>query len=292
MTKASAPHNDPLSTAPPARHPATGPDTCALIPAEPAADQQGRASPTPRSGGGTARSTGLVYITTTDINPEIITVLKQDIRRSRLQRNVITSARLIQQDLEATKTRFRACFLTLTYGDTPWKPEHISQTLKLIRQYLKCRGHAFRYVWVLEPQPRSKKPHYHIIIWLPRGVTLPKPDKQGWWKHGFSKIEWARRPVGYIAGYASKAKEFGHFPKGARTHGSGGLTLASRIERAWWMAPLWVREKFTTIDHYPKKILGGWLSRLTGEVIESPWEIVESSMFMTMMKFKRREVTQ
>ena len=167
----------------------------------------------------------------------------QQIRLRRLRRAVVTASRLHQEALTRTSSRFRVAMLTLTYADIDgWKPHHIKELLRHIRQYLKRRGHAFRYAWVAELQERGAV-HYHLLAWLPRGMTLPKPDKRGWWPHGSTRIEWAKKAVSYIAKYASKTNsKGGDLPKGIRLYGIGGLERPDRHERAWWMLPQYIRE--------------------------------------------------
>ena len=200
----------------------------------------------------------------------------QQIRLRRLRRAVITAARLQQDSLTRAKARFRVAMLTLTYADIAgWKPQHIKELLRHLRQYLKRRGHAFRYVWVAELQERGAM-HYHIVIWLPRGVTLPKPDKRGWWPHGSTRIEWARKPVGYIAKYASKTNsKGGAMPRGARLYGIGGLERPDRHERSWWMLPQYIREYSPEPrENGPAKRAkgGGWLTPF-GEWLPSKFKI-------------------
>jgi len=214
---------------------------------------------------------GLVYTLTSDKEIEI------DCKKSRLKamrRNVITSARLHQESLCQSNTRFKAAMLTLTYRDAvEWRPGQISSLLKSIREYLRARGHAFRFVWVMELTKRGI-PHYHLIMWLPKGLTLPKPDKRGWWPHGFTRIEFARRAVGYIAKYASKGTDH-EFPRGARIHGSGGHDPIQKMERRWWMSPAYVRGWWPQInDDVRRAVGGGWVSRITGEWRASAYRIL------------------
>ena len=84
-------------------------------------------------------------------------------------------------------------------------------------------------------------PDYLLVLWLPIGITLPKPDKQGWWPHGMTRIEWVKRPVAYLAKYLSK-DDADAFPKGCRIMGCGGLSEPARNERCWWLMPTWVKD--------------------------------------------------
>ncbi len=186
----------------------------------------------------------------------------------------MTTGRLMQEDATRGGFRFRIAMLTLTYRpEARWSAKHITACLKRIREYLRRRGSRCRYVWVLE-NTQAGKPHYHVLLWLPLGLTLPKPDKRGWWPHGFTRIEWARSALGYLAKYASKGHNGLPFPPGARLHGNGGLSVRARMERAWWMAPQWVREHFTVEDRPARAPGGGWIARASGEWIPSPWRLI------------------
>jgi len=202
-------------------------------------------------------------------------------RFRRKARSVLTSARLIESYLQRSGFRYRAAFVTLTYrpGVTPshW---HISRFLDSARHWLRRRGHVLRYVWVSEVGAFGHF-HYHLVIWLPRGLTLPMPDKSGWWPHGISRIEWARRPVAYLAAYESKvptsAQVALHYsqalPRGLRLSGFGGLPPAARLIRGWWMLPAYIREVFGAHYRLVRAVGGGWLSRLTGHWWPSPYAV-------------------
>lgn len=228
-----------------------------------------------------AAGPGLVYSVTkgTSNQSSLKTYLlnPQEIRLRRLRRSVVTSARLHQQYLQTQKTRFKVAMLTLTYADVNgWKPQHIKELLRHIRQYLARRGHQFLYCWVAELQQRGAV-HYHVVIWLPKGVTIPKPDKRGWWPHGSTQIIWARKPVSYIAKYASKTNsKTGNLPRGIRLYGVGGLQRPDRYERAWWMLPEYIREQSPEPrESGPAKRArgGGWLLPF-GEWIPSKFKII------------------
>jgi hypothetical protein len=160
--------------------------------------------------------------------------------------------------------------LTLTYREQgAWNPRHVSETLDHIRKYLGRRGEVLRGVWVAELTQRGRV-HYHLLLWLPRGTTLPKPDKQGWWRHGSTRIEWARSGVGYMVKYASKGDSVERFPRGLRLHGRCGLELVQRRRVAWHCLPRYVREHFTECGAWVVRAYGGgWVDRGTGEWLEA-----------------------
>jgi hypothetical protein len=130
---------------------------------------------------------------------------------------------------------------------------------------------------VLEFQ-KSGNPHYHLLLWLPLGITLPKPDKRGWWPCGFTKIEWAKNAVGYIAKYASKGDSLVQPAKGARMHGNGGMTGQALLEQRWWKLPQWLREDHDVqpSDGVRRAAVGtggGFVNPNSGEVFKSPWVV-------------------
>lgn len=203
--------------------------------------------------------------------PGAVEIDQHAMRLKRLKKNVITSARLMSSQLDGQ--RIRGAFVTLTYrDDADWCPRQIAAYIGSVKKYLARRSIPARYVWVLELTKRGR-PHYHVLWWLPKGVTLPKADKRGWWRHGMTKTEWARNPVGYLAKYASKGTPDDSFPKGARLYGVGGLALSQRLERAWWNLPVGVRSWGTPLDRWRRSPGGGWVCRATGEWRESLWSV-------------------
>ena len=171
----------------------------------------------------------------------------------------------------------RCCMVTLTYAGTneAWSPRHISTFLQRVRDHLARRAIAFRYVWVAELQTRGVI-HYHVALFLPEGFELPKPDQWfarrwrgpaqpvskecAWWPYGYSRIETARAAVPYLMHYLTKGREFGHFPKGARIYGCGGLDHAARRARRWLGLPAFVRGNGSMYDDWKRAKGGGWHS--------------------------------
>jgi len=193
-------------------------------------------------------------------------LVSRDSRLVRMYKSVSRSAELIQDFLSTRGRRPRAAMVTLTYRpESTWGPRHISEYLDSVRKWLKRRGATARYVWVAELQQRGAV-HYHVVFWLPKGLTLPKPDKQGWWPYGMSKVEWARRPVGYLVKYTSKGFSSAlRFPAGCRISGFGGLSQAQREHRTWWVLPRYQRERCTPPERVRRAPGGGWVSAATGE---------------------------
>lgn len=214
---------------------------------------------------------GLVYSQTTHTRggdgPSFVMVDTRRKRMKRLKHATITRARLLTQGLQRGGVRYRAAFVTLTYERVEqWHPGHVRAFMTHVRNWLGRRGHVMRGEWVAELQKRGAV-HYHVLLFLPRGLMLPKPDKRGWWVHGMSNCKWARNAVGYIAKYASKGQETGQFPRGCRTHAGFGLTAAQRSILSWWMLPRAVRAAGHSGHRWVRAKGGGWLSRLTGEIL-------------------------
>lgn len=230
---------------------------------------QARAPVGARLAGGSA---GLVSLKTSD-TPDLseVPIDQVQARITRLRRSVTVGARLIQDSVGWLG--FKPAMLTLTYRDIDgFKPLHISVLIKHIRQWLARRGHVLRYVWVAELQMRGAL-HYHVVTWLPRGLTLPKPDKQGWWPHGHTRIEWARHAVGYLCKYVSKFDGQTSLPKGVRLHGAGGFDeLATKIRR-WFNLPSWLKS-LAGIDCKFVRVKGvGLVESGTGICVQSPWRV-------------------
>jgi hypothetical protein len=169
--------------------------------------------------------------------------------------------------------RVRPALVTFTYrDDVAWEARHITQVQNAIEKFLERRQVRYHAVWVMELTKRGR-PHYHLVLWLPKGITLPKPDKRGWWVHGMTRIEWARRPVGYLIKYASKAEDAGAFPPGARLFGVRGLGDAREGYR-YLRRPQWLREATLPADRLQRVARVGWLNQSNGEILRSPWVIV------------------
>jgi len=233
----------------------------------------------PERGGVKASASGLVSIETS------VTVQRDESRLKRMKRSVITTARLHEEETQDGGFRWRPAMVTLTYRpDVDWRPKHCTYLICRVREWLKRRGYSLRYVWVME-LTKAGTPHFHVLVWLPQGLTLPKPDKQGWWPHGFTRIETAKRAVGYLAKYASKGCRGESIPRGARLHGNGGLSTAGRQTRSWWMLPGWLREIWSEEQRPKRAPGGGWLSRLTGEWMPSRWRMISHSADWSAITF-------
>lgn len=237
-----------------------------------------------------ALASGLVYNSTsrTSLADRLLVagahlVDRKQHRTRKVSQAVKTTARLHQDEIVRSGFRFKPAMITATYAaDKHWERKDISGLLNNCKMYLARRYNQskFRYTWVAELTKRGVI-HYHVILWLPKGCTLPKPDKRGWWKKGSTRIEWVKNAIGYLAKYASKGSETEHnFPKGARISGYAGLTEDSRREYRFWRSPASIREQFNPdINLAPssfdiRKTTGGYFNKDTGEFIESEYRLV------------------
>lgn len=184
-------------------------------------------------------------------------------RLGRMRRAVVSSADWLSR--LCPRPAHEVLFVTLTYRPgVRWDRRQISECLRHWRREL--RQQRLRYVWVLE-LTKAGRPHYHVAIWVTRGTRLAKPDESGAWPWGASRIELARRPVGYLAKYASKGPggQWWRLPKGARLYGAGGLERDGRAHVRWWLLPRYQRERCEVGDHVVRCKGGGWVSRTTGQ---------------------------
>lgn len=212
---------------------------------------------------------GLVYSKTSGVSGSGIEVDVQASRLKRLRCSVLTAARLHI----AQRQGWRCCMATLTYApEHDWQPYQITHYCKSVREYLKRLGYESPSVWVQEFTKKGR-PHYHVLHWLPLGVELLKPDDAGWWTWGFSRIEWVRNAVGYIAKYASKGSSLHRPAKGARMYGILGLTGSALQEARWWRMPKWVRDCVPMAELF-QRVRGGVVALESGEFYACPWQVV------------------
>jgi hypothetical protein len=232
-----------------------------------------------------SEASGLVSILTSDTDYKLQLPCPEYLRLKRLQKSVRISAQVIQETLQQARVKYKAHMVTLTYrDDVDWSPRQVSNYLKCVREWARRKGIFLHYVWVLELTKRGR-PHYHVLFWLPRGLSMPKADKQGWWKHGMTNTVPARSPVGYLCKYTSKGIDFdswGKLPRGGRLYGHGGYTPSMRITRAWLIAPSWVRELIDQCDGV-RKVGCYWVNRVSGMAIRSPFVF---NFFERTLRFK------
>ncbi len=227
-------------------------------------EQRVSAQPTPA---------GLVLSTTSAQGP--LEIDRNHCRALRMRKSLLTGGRLLDEQARAEWFRVTAWFVTLTYApNQDWNAKQITAYMKKL--FVWCRGHGItvRAEWCLE-LTRAGRPHYHVIVWLPKRLALPKPDKSGWWVHGNSNRERARSAVGYVAKYASKfsADMAAAMPKGARSHGVSGLDKEGKREVRWWKAPMFARTALGESADI-RRAPGGYVDRVSGAFERSPWRVV------------------
>lgn len=183
-----------------------------------------------------------------------------------MQRGVKCAGELLDMICSTSGHRYRRLFVTLTYSPhVAWKPSHIKEFLRLVRQRFQRKGEPLRYVWVME-LTEAGVPHYHIVFWVRASLRLPTPDRSGLWPHGWSNLQRAHSPIGYLISYAAKGDAMAaRFPKGARIFGCGGMDMPLRAEKRWRLLPLYVRVQFNVGDDVRRCRGGGWVSKQSGE---------------------------
>ena len=214
-----------------------------------------------------APPSGLVSLATSQTQDRIRVVIQGKRNRlSKMRRVLLAAAGHIQQSMQEGGFRYRVAFITTTYRpDAEWYADQISRLMDCYRKWCSRRNVTIRGVWVLETT-KSGRPHYHIALFLPRGITPPKPDKQGWWRHGMTNCTWAQKPVAYLAKYASKG--FSRpLPENARLYGIYGVP---RIALAYWRAPAWLRENSSPGDDI-KRNKEWWVNKTINMAFRSPW---------------------
>lgn len=245
---------------------------------------------TERSEGG-AGGTGLVPFKTTrhagfqtEISFSKPVVAERRIKR--LKRSVWASGHL--HGLAENGFRPSKCwFVTLTYATAnAWASTHLSESVRLYRSWCKSKGVPCRYTWVAEIQPKRLERtgeavvHYHLLAWLPVGVSMPHWDKPTrkhggsrppFWTHGMTNTEIAFSGVGYLMKYLSKLGELTIFPKGLRLYGIGGLTDQGRSVRRWYNLPEWVKLSGGVGDVV--KVGNAFVKVETGEVIPPAYSV-------------------
>lgn len=176
--------------------------------------EAGAYPPSPSSAGLVGQATSVTLRLPTFSVRQAIRELNRT-RRIRRMRRVVISAADATRDIPGF--RCRGIFVTLTCADdAAWSVRDISAYVRAVREWLRRRGIPCRYQWVIELTRRGR-PHYHVLFWLPVGIKLPKPDASGQWSKGLTRIELARRPVGYLVKYATKGNlADSMLPRGAR----------------------------------------------------------------------------
>lgn len=230
------------------------------------ADYAGR----PRAAGaacGSGLDSSQTSVQTNDPNGFFIDSHALKVKRARFA--TLTAARLHKLE----RPTWAATFVGMTYAPgNDYNPRDISELIKQVRFWCERQGIECRYLWVAEMQKRGVI-HYHLMVFHPKAIQFPKPDKQGWWPHGSTNRKTGvKYAVAYMAKYMSKG-DTAKYPKGARTYGCGGLNGTAKLEMRWWKLPVWVRDQVKPSDA-AKRAIGGFLMPETGELLASPWDVL------------------
>ena len=170
--------------------------------------------------------------------------------------------------------------VTLTYRNVgEWQPRHVTEFIRKVRRYL---GRSlFGYFWVAEMQERGAV-HYHVVFVVSQGERLPKPDDEGYWTYGSTRIEKVDHVYTYLSKYLSKDGQKAAYPKGIRIFGFSIYVLQDWV--ATWKLPEWAREGINRLileakDDYQRlmfiwliglrKVKGGY--SCAGYLIPSPF---------------------
>lgn len=187
-----------------------------------------------------------------------------------MRRVVISTADASRDHVQQGGNRYDAIFVTLTYAEQyQWSTRDISGYIKRTREWMQRRAIRPMYQWVIELTKKGK-PHYHILWWVPKGTRLPKPDTCGHWDRGFSRIERAFKPVGYLVKYATKG-DSGEFPKGARLFGVGASVEHIKLTRHRAGLPMWLSDATEADCRCARVARVGWVEKATGAIHVTPW---------------------
>jgi len=182
----------------------------------------------------------------------------------------VRAAGLCQHTLQATHY---PVFGTVTYRDgEAWEPKQITRLMNRYRDWIQSKrsGAKVPYIWAIEPT-QAGRPHYHFIIWVPNGVRCPKPDEQGWWTHGSTRVEKARNPARYLAKYLSKGWSVPLDIEG-RCRRYAIQVRHPYLSRA--RLPQWL-QYFSRLGERWRRVprMGGFCNVANGDYWPSPWRL-------------------
>lgn len=196
-------------------------------------------------------------------------MLNRERRCRRMRRCVVAHADAVK---ERQGFRTEALMVTLTYRPTSeWNSRQVARYVHTVRKWLARRGVELRYQWVIETT-KAGRPHYHLLLWVPHGTRIPLPDASGQWPHGSTRVEVARRAVGYLVKYATKGTDH-ELPRGARLFGCGG-DAAARYEAHRAGLPRWLDRSASSGTRCTRVANVGWLEAETGVVHRTPYQLL------------------
>jgi len=190
-----------------------------------------------RPGVARARGLGLSFILNKDA---VITSLNPALAYDKRRKCRIRYAIGLHESANYAR-KDRVVFGTLTYRPgVEWEPNHIREFGNRLSKWLQRHKVRSRMVWVAEMQERGAV-HYHYALWVSRRLTVPMPDKQGWWPHGITNVQYVKKSIyKYLSKYLTKPDNAPK-PKGLRSYGIVGLGEKSRDVLRVWTAPRWLQ---------------------------------------------------
>lgn len=150
------------------------------------------------------------------------------VRLAKMRKRIFAWASVVETYKEVRGAR--TIMVTLTYKNKDdYQAGHIGSYLAKLKGILDKR--LIAWAWVAELQKRGAM-HYHLLLVVPEGTLIEKPDESGQWQWGMSKVEIARTPY-YLAKYSGKGeqKDLSKFPRGARLYGISVRGLPDELKR-------------------------------------------------------------
>lgn len=136
-------------------------------------------------------------------------------------------------------TEVDTIMVTLTYrGVNDWRPRHVTEFIRKVKRFLGSL--MFGYLWVAEMQERGAV-HYHVVFIVKKGTKLSKPDDEGYWNYGMTKIQKVNHVYSYLAKYLSKDEQKVSYPKGIRIFGMSIYILKDYVKS--WKLPIWLQDR-------------------------------------------------
>lgn len=200
-------------------------------------------------------------------------------RMARLRRRVAAWAQALNAFRKVRAPLSTLKMITLTYSPAKkWQPNDIREFMYRVRKHIGA--YMIGYCWVAELQKRGAV-HYHVLVSHRAGVSIPYPDKAGWWLKGTSRIEKARTEF-YALKYTQKGQDGeAKFPRGARLFAcwiEPACEIVGDTYAAFRMSvhPSWVRDLrpvelgWREVRRWPS---GGY--RLGEVLVNSPYRVIE-----------------
>lgn len=247
-------------------------------------DTGGPARRPPERPPGAGAAPGLVNTETTrhewssvfvdEASGEMVEVTSRGTRLRRAKRRVGSWGRLMQPLV--TAGRADLLLVTLTYRPgVDYDKSHLPAFMRWLRRLLG--DDLYGVARVAEVQRRGAV-HHHVAVAVRRGVRVPMPDKADGWRHGMTRVEKARRGVGYLVAYMGKEYQK-DLPRGMRMFAVtvrrllpdlGRLLRLSSIPR--WLERV-VEASVVGGADVPRRVTGrGWVRG--DDVWRSSWRLV------------------